>query len=60
VLNSVAALIPIEAETSLAVTSWLAFTQTAILDWIDNPVISCRQLRELCMRALRAAVELPS
>ncbi|EFG78403.1 hypothetical protein HMPREF0591_1695 [Mycobacterium parascrofulaceum ATCC BAA-614] len=31
-LNSVAALIPIEAETSLAVTSWLAFTQNAILE----------------------------
>lgn len=60
VLNSVAALIPIEAETSLAVTSWLAFTQNAILEWIDNPVISHRQLRELCMRALHAALKLPT
>jgi hypothetical protein len=55
-----AAIIPIETETSLAVTRWLAFTQTAILDWIDNPVISRRQLHELCMRTLGAAVRLPN
>lgn len=60
VLNSLAAIIPIETETSLAVTSWLGFTQTAILDWIDNPVISRRRLHELCMRTLGAAVRLPN
>jgi AcrR family transcriptional regulator len=60
VLNSLAAIMTIEAETSLAVSSWLGFTQTAILGWIDDPVISRRQLQELCMRALRAAVRLPS
>lgn len=60
VLNSLAAIIPVETETSLAVTSWLGFTQTAILDWIDNPVISRQQLQELCMRTLRAAVRLPN
>jgi hypothetical protein len=60
VLNSLAAIIPIETEISLAVTSWLGSTQTAILDWIDNPFISRRQLHELCMRTLGAAVRLPN
>jgi AcrR family transcriptional regulator len=59
VLNSLAAMITIESETSFAVTSWLGFTQTAVLEWIDNPVISRRQLHDLCMRTLRAAVRLP-
>jgi AcrR family transcriptional regulator len=60
VLNSLAAIIPIETETPFAVTSWLGFTQTAILDWIDNPVISRQQLHELCMRTLGAAARLPN
>ena len=60
VLDSLAAIIPMDDETSLAVTSWLGFTQTAILGWIDNPVISRQQLHELSMRTLRAAVRLPN
>ena len=60
VLESLAAIILIYDETSLAVTSWLGFTQTAILDWIDNPVISRQQLHDLGIRTLRAAVRLPN
>lgn len=60
VLDSLAVLIPVEAETVLAVTSWLGFTQTAVLGWIDDPNISRRQLLELCMRALLGAVNFPS
>lgn len=58
VLDSLAALTSIDAETGLAVTSWLGFTQTAILGWIDNPNISRHQLLELCMRALLGAVNI--
>lgn len=51
---------PIDNETSIAVTSWLGFVQTAILDWIDNPTISRQQLHDLYLRALWAAVKLPA
>ncbi|MBW0017399.1 MAG: TetR/AcrR family transcriptional regulator [Mycobacterium sp.] len=60
ILNSLAAVIPIDSETRFAVTSWLGFVQTAILDWIDNPTISRQQLRDLCIRTLWAAVRLPA
>jgi AcrR family transcriptional regulator len=60
VLDSLAGIIRIDDETSLAVTSWLGFTQTAILDWLDKTVISRQQLHELCMRTLQAAVRLPN
>jgi AcrR family transcriptional regulator len=43
-------------EAKIAVTGWLAFTQTAILDWLENPAIGREQLRDLCARALWAAV----
>ncbi|WP_101953495.1 TetR/AcrR family transcriptional regulator [Mycobacterium intracellulare] len=59
ILKSLAPLIPNDGETQLAVTAWLSFAQTAILDWIDNPAISRQQLHNLCIRALRAAVKLP-
>jgi AcrR family transcriptional regulator len=60
ILNSLVAVIPIDSETEIAVTGWLGFAQTAILDWIDNPTISRQQLHDLCIRALRAAVRLPT
>lgn len=59
VLTSLAEIIPVNAETSLAISGWLGFTQAVILDWIDNPVISRQQLHELCLRTLQAAVRLP-
>jgi AcrR family transcriptional regulator len=45
-------------EAKVAVTGWLAFTQTAILDWLDDRAITRDQLRDLCARALWAAVGL--
>jgi AcrR family transcriptional regulator len=60
ILASLAAVIPIDSETPLAVTSWLGFVQTAILDWIDNPNISRQQLHNLCIRTLWAAIGLPA
>lgn len=60
ILAGLAAVMPIDNETSIAVTSWLGFVQTAILDWIDNPTISRQQLHDLCLRALWAAVKLPA
>lgn len=59
ILNSLAAVIPLDSETKIAVTSWLSFVQTAILDWIDNPNISRQQLHDICIRTLWAAVKLP-
>lgn len=59
VLTSLAEMIPVNAETSLAVSGWLGFTQAVILDWIDNPVISRQRLHQLCLRTLQAAVKLP-
>ena len=59
ILSSLGALIPVDGEIQLAVNGWLGFVQTAIIDWIDNPVISRQQLHELCIRALSAAVKLP-
>jgi AcrR family transcriptional regulator len=60
ILASLATVIPIDSETRIAVTSWLGFVQTAILDWIDNPKISRQQLHNLCIRTLWAAVGLPA
>jgi AcrR family transcriptional regulator len=48
----------LDEETKIAVTGWLAFAQTVILDWLDDPAISREQLRDLCVRALWAAVGL--
>jgi AcrR family transcriptional regulator len=45
-------------EAKIAVTGWLAFVQTAILDWLENPAVGREQLRDLCARALWAAVGL--
>ena len=58
ILASLATVIPIDSETRIAVTGWLGFAQTAILDWIDSPTISRQQLHDLCIRALWAAVRL--
>jgi AcrR family transcriptional regulator len=59
ILNSLAMAMHTDPETPLAVTAWLGFVQTAIVDWIDNPSISRRQLRDLCIRSLIASVKLP-
>jgi AcrR family transcriptional regulator len=58
VLAGLSALVTVDDETSIAVTGWLAFAQTAILDWLDKPAITRGQLRDLCARTLWAAVGL--
>lgn len=58
ILASLATATSLDGETEIAVTSWLAFVETAILDWVDNPTISREQLRDLCIRTLCAAVGL--
>jgi AcrR family transcriptional regulator len=59
ILVGVAALMTVDEQTSIAVTAWLAFATAAILEWIDNPGITREQLRDLCARALWAAIGLP-
>jgi AcrR family transcriptional regulator len=58
ILTGLGAMVAVDEEAHIAVTGWLAFVQTAILDWLDNPAITREQLRDLCARALWAAVEL--
>ena len=43
--------------TRLAVHGWLAFVAALILDWLDEPKIAQRELRDLCVRTLFAAVD---
>jgi AcrR family transcriptional regulator len=56
ILAGLSALIAIDDETSLAVTGWLAFVQTAIIEWLDKPTVTREQLRNLCARTLWAAL----
>jgi AcrR family transcriptional regulator len=58
ILAGLRALVTVDDETSIAVAGWLAFAQTAILDWLDKPTITRVQLRDLCGRTLWAAVDL--
>jgi AcrR family transcriptional regulator len=58
ILTALGTLMTVDQETQIAVTGWLAFVPTAILDWLDNPAITREQLRDLCARALWAAVGL--
>lgn len=60
ILDGLSTLLTVDDETSLAVTGWLAFVQTAILDWLDRPATTRDQLRDLCARTLWAAVGLPN
>jgi AcrR family transcriptional regulator len=58
ILTNLSTLMTVNEETRIAVTAWLAFVPAAILDWIDNPGITREQLRDLCARALWAAIGL--
>jgi AcrR family transcriptional regulator len=58
ILAGLDTLTTVNEETPIAVSAWLAFAQTAILNWIDNPRITREQLRDLCARALWAAIGL--
>lgn len=60
ILDGLGALVSIDDGTALAVTGWLAFVQTAILDWLDKPAITRDQLRDLCARTLWAAAGIPN
>lgn len=60
ILAGLSALVTVDGETSLAVTGWLSFVQTAILDWLDKPAITRKQLRDLCARTLWAAIGIPT
>jgi hypothetical protein len=46
ILASLATVTPVDNETRIAVTSWLAFAQAAIRDWLDTPAISREELRD--------------
>jgi AcrR family transcriptional regulator len=59
VLAALDTMITVDAESKITVTAWLAFAQTAILEWLDNPAITREQLRDLCARALWGAIGLP-
>lgn len=58
ILTSLATVISVDDEAQIAVTGWLAFAQTAILEWLDNPTTTREQLRDLYARTLYAAVGL--
>ncbi|MEE3067454.1 MAG: TetR/AcrR family transcriptional regulator [Actinomycetota bacterium] len=60
ILAGLALMTSVGDEAKIAVTGWLAFVQTVILDWLDDPAISREQLRDLCARTLWAAVGLPA
>ena len=49
----------VNGHTQVALTGWFAFVPAAILGWLDDPIISREQLRDLCLRAFVAAVGLP-
>jgi AcrR family transcriptional regulator len=58
ILAGLGTMMAVDEQAKIAVTGWLAFVQTVILDWLDDPAISREQLRDLCARALWAAVGL--
>ena len=57
ILTNLATVMTVDQQTRIAVTGWLAFVPTAILEWLDNPSATREQLRELCARALWAAID---
>lgn len=59
ILANLGTVMTVDESTPLAVTGWLAFVPTAILDWLGHPHITREQLRDVCLRALWAAVGLP-
>lgn len=58
ILAGLGTMMSVDEEAKVAVTGWLAFTETAIVDWLDYRAITREQLRDLCARALWAAVGL--
>jgi AcrR family transcriptional regulator len=58
ILTALSTMMSVDEETKIAVTGWLAFVPTAILNWLDNPAITREQLRDLCARSFWAAVDL--
>lgn len=56
ILTTLSTMMTVDEATKIAVTGWLAFVPTTILDWLDNPAITREQLRDLCARTLWAAV----
>jgi AcrR family transcriptional regulator len=59
ILTGLGTMMTVDEDTRIAVVAWLAFVSTAILEWLDNAAIPREQLRDLCARALWAAVDLP-
>jgi hypothetical protein len=58
ILTALGSMITVNEEVKIAVTAWLAFAQSAILEWLDNRTITREQLGDLCARALWAVVGL--
>jgi AcrR family transcriptional regulator len=58
ILTGLGTMKTVDEEAKIAVTGWLAFAQTVILGWLDDPTLSREQLRDLCARALWGAVGL--
>ncbi|GAA4490143.1 TetR/AcrR family transcriptional regulator [Rhodococcus olei] len=40
------------AIAAIGVHGWIAFVRAVCVDWIDRPVVSADELRELCLRTL--------
>ena len=59
-LEILAALATVDDRVRIATSGWVAFVPAAIHDWLDHPTISRDQLRDLCLDALLAAVDLPT
>ncbi len=58
ILTNLAIEMEVDEQTRIAVAGWLAFVPTAILEWLDHPTVTREQLRDLCVRALWAAIGL--
>ena len=58
ILAGLATLMPVDDVTRFAVRGWLRYVPVVTLDWLDDPVITRDELRDLCVRMLLAAVRL--
>lgn len=58
ILTGLGAVMTVDEVSQIAITGWLAFVPAAVINWLDNPAITREQLRDICVRALWAAVGL--
>lgn len=57
ILALLASEIEVNDQIRVAITGWLAFVPAAILEWLDHPDLDRQQVRDVCVRALWAAID---